>query len=151
MAKALGSHVFKGPVKEIGWGTIDLTDEGKSSCLGALEGGNAVVLHWHGDTFDLPPDAKRLASNACYENQAFSYGRHALALQFHLEADPRQLEEWYVGHSVELAAAKVSVRDLRAATLRHGDGLAPRADRVFGSWLRQIGETNLSRQPKVKA
>ena len=138
MAKALGSRVFKGPVKEIGWGTIALTDEGMSSCLGELRGDAAAVLHWHGDTFDLPSGATRLASNEHYENQAFAYGRNALALQFHLEADPRKLEEWYVGHTAELAAAKVSVTDLRAATLRHKEGLAPRADRVFSRWLRQI-------------
>src|ERR1700728_5044191 len=118
MARALGSRVFKGPIKEIGWGTVDLTGEDRSSCLQALQGDDAVVLHWHGDTFDLPREATRLASNQNYENQAFAYGRNALALQFHLEADPRQLEEWYVGHAVELAAAQVSVPDLRAATLR---------------------------------
>ena len=105
MAKALGSRVFKGPVKEIGWGRIDLTGEGNASCLKGLQGEEAVVLHWHGDTFDLPRGATRLASNHNYENQAFAYGDSALALQFHLEADPWQLEEWYVGHSVELAAA----------------------------------------------
>jgi GMP synthase (glutamine-hydrolysing) len=149
MAKALGSRVFKGPVKEIGWGTIDLTDEGSSSCLGALQGNDAVVLHWHGDTFDLPPGAARLASNRIYENQAFAYGRNALALQFHLEADPRQLEEWYVGHAVELAAAKVSVASLREATQQHRNGLAPRADRVFGDWLRQISAPGLRIQSKV--
>lgn len=150
MAKALGSRVFKGPVKEIGWGRIDLTDEGKSSCLNALRGDEAVVLHWHGDTFDLPEGAARLASNANYDNQAFAYGRNALALQFHLEADPRQLEEWYVGHTVELAATKVLVTDLRAAAQQHSDGLAQRADRVFSDWLRQLGLRDL-RQPKVKA
>jgi len=109
------------------------------------------VLHWHGDTFDLPPGATRLASNENYENQAFAFGRNALALQFHLEADPRQLEEWYVGHTAELAAAKVSVTDLRAATLRHKDGLAPRADRVFSHWLRQISRSSSPVQPKLKA
>jgi GMP synthase (glutamine-hydrolysing) len=138
MAKALGSRVFKGPVKEIGWGRIALTEEGMSSCLGGLRGDAAVVLHWHGDTFDLPSGATRLASNEHYENQAFAHGRNALALQFHIEADPRRLEEWYVGHTAELAAAKVSVTDLRAATLRHKAGLALRADRVFSRWLRQI-------------
>jgi GMP synthase (glutamine-hydrolysing) len=142
MAKALGSRVFKGPVKEIGWGTIRLTEEGMSSCLGDLRGDDAVVLHWHGDTFDLPSDATRLAANENYENQAFAYGRNALALQFHIEADPRQLEEWYVGHAAELAAAKISASDLRVATLRHKEGLAPRADRVFTRWLRQISLPN---------
>ena len=88
MAKALGARVFKGHVKEIGWGPLNLTEEGRSSCLSALQGDDAVVLHWHGDTFDLPPGATRLASNPNYDNQAFAFGRNALALQFHLEADP---------------------------------------------------------------
>jgi GMP synthase (glutamine-hydrolysing) len=150
MAKALGSRVFKGPVKEIGWGTINLTEEGRSSCLKALQGDDAVVLHWHGDTFDLPQGATRLASNVNYENQAFAYGSNALALQFHLEADPRQLEEWYVGHTVELAAAGISIADLRAAAERHRVCLAARADPVFTDWLRQISVPDERPQPKMR-
>jgi GMP synthase (glutamine-hydrolysing) len=92
----------------------------------------------------------RLASNVNYENQAFAYGRNALALQFHLEADPRQLEEWYVGHTVELAAAKISIADLRAATERYRAGLAARADGVFTDWLRQISVQDARPQPKAK-
>jgi GMP synthase (glutamine-hydrolysing) len=140
MAKALGSRVFAGPVKEIGWGSVALTREGASSCLNPLGEADARVLHWHGDSFDLPDGAQLLASNAHYENQAFAYGRNALALQFHLEADPRQLEEWYVGHAVELAAAKVSIPDLRAAALRLADGLASQASRVFTRWLHDIAQ-----------
>jgi GMP synthase (glutamine-hydrolysing) len=100
------------------------------------------VLHWHGDTFDLPAAASRLAANANYENQAFAFGTHALALQFHLEADPRQLEEWYVGHAAELSASKISVPQLRARTAELADVLAAQADRVFTAWLRQIGQTD---------
>jgi GMP synthase (glutamine-hydrolysing) len=138
MAKALGSRVFAGPVKEIGWGGVELTRDGVASCLGALDEPEAAVLHWHGDTFDLPAGAVRLASNPNYENQAFGYGPNVLALQFHLEADPRQLEEWYVGHAVELAAAKISVADLRIATAKQADRLKPLASRVFTHWLRGI-------------
>jgi len=83
MAKALGSRVFKGHIKEIGWGTVELTKEGASSCLGALRDDDATVLHWHGDSFDLPSGASRLALGyQNYENQAFAYGQNALALQF---------------------------------------------------------------------
>jgi GMP synthase (glutamine-hydrolysing) len=151
VAKALGGRVFMGPVKEIGWDKVNLTEEGRTSCLKALEDDDAVVLHWHGDTFDLPSGATRLASNRNYENQAFAYGRNALALQFHLEADPRQLEEWYVGHAVELAAARISITDLRAATRQHAKGLMLRADRIFGGWLRQLKWTDFLRRPKMKA
>jgi GMP synthase (glutamine-hydrolysing) len=139
MAKALGSRVFAGPVKEIGWGRVELTEAGAASCLGPLADQDAVVLHWHGDTFDLPPGAQLLASNQHYENQAFAWRRNALALQFHLEADPDRLEQWYVGHAAELAAAGRSVADLRTATARLAEGRALLADRVFTRWLREVG------------
>ncbi|WP_024509114.1 glutamine amidotransferase [Bradyrhizobium sp. ARR65] len=147
MAKALGSSIYAGPVKEIGWGSISLSEAGAASCLKSL-GSESSVLHWHGDTFDLPAAATRLASNANYENQAFAHGSHALALQFHLEAEPRQLEEWYVGHAVELAAAKVSVTELRATTAKLANTLAVQADRVFTEWLRQIGQHGISTVPE---
>ena len=137
MAKALGAHVHAGTVKEIGWGSVALSDAGQASCLKPLADGTPV-LHWHGDTFDLPDGAARLASNEHYENQAFAFGSNALGLQFHLEADPRQLEEWYVGHAVELASANISVRELRAKTAKVSKVVAAQADRVFTSWLGQL-------------
>ncbi|MGX0961564.1 GMP synthase (glutamine-hydrolyzing) [Bradyrhizobium japonicum] len=136
MAKALGARIYAGGVKEIGWGSVTLTDAGQASSLKPLAEG-APVLHWHGDTFDLPDNAARLASNENYENQAFAFGNNALALQFHLEADPRQLEEWYVGHAVELASAKISVQELRARTAEVSKTVARAADRVFTTWLGQ--------------
>ena len=139
MAKALGSRVFPGAVKEIGWGRVELTGEGAASCLSPLGEDDAVVLHWHGESFDLPRGARLLASNRYYQNQAFAYRRNALALQFHLEADPRRLDQWYVGHATELAAAKLSVAELRAATARLADGRAVLADRVFTRWLHEVG------------
>ncbi|WGR91146.1 glutamine amidotransferase [Bradyrhizobium sp. ISRA443] len=141
MARALGGRVFPGDVKEIGWGTIDLTREGASSCLNKL-GTDPKVLHWHGDTFDLPEDAVRLASNANYANQAFAYRGNALALQFHLEADPRQLEEWYVGHAVELSAANISIPELRATTQALAMTVVTQAEQVFSDWLRTIAQTD---------
>ena len=140
IAKALGARVFAGPVKEIGWGRVALTKEGGASCLAPLAEAQAAVLHWHGDTFDLPAGAVRLASNANYDNQAFGYGQRTLALQFHLEADPRGLEEWFVGHTAELGGAKISVPDLRAATAEVAPRLRPQAQAVFARWLRQIDE-----------
>jgi GMP synthase (glutamine-hydrolysing) len=138
MARALGARVYAGGTKEIGWGKIALTEQGTTSCLAPLAEDDAHVLHWHGDTFDLPNGAMRLASNAHYENQAFAFGRNALALQFHLEADPRQLEEWYVGHAVELSAAGIPVTELRTATAVVAPQLQDRASRIFGRWIHAL-------------
>ena len=137
MAKALGARVSAGNVKEIGWGSVTLSDAGHASSLKPLAEG-APVLHWHGDAFDLPENATRLASNENDQNQAFAFGSNILALQFHLEADPRQLEEWYVGHAVELAASKISVQELRTKTAEMSKITARQADRVFTSWLSQL-------------
>lgn len=138
MAQALGSRVYPGGTKEIGWGQLRLTDEGAKSCLAPLGEPEAKVLHWHGDTFDLPRGATRLASSPIYDNQAFAYGRNALALQFHIEADPAQLEQWYVGHTAELGAAGISVNELRAATAQMAKRAGPQAERIFSHWLQQL-------------
>jgi GMP synthase (glutamine-hydrolysing) len=134
MARALGARVYPSGVKEIGWAPIELTAAGRSSCLAGLEG--TPVLHWHGDTFDLPDGAMLLASTPACRQQAFSYGEHALALQFHAEACGAALEAWFVGHACEIAATPaISVAGLRAATARHSAELLEHGGTVFRAWL----------------
>ncbi len=133
MASALGARVFPGPQKEIGLGAVALTDAGKASCLAELEG--QPVLHWHGDTFDLPAAAERLASSALYQNQAFAVGRNALGLQFHPEIDAGRFEQWLIGHAGELAAAGVDIVQLRADVKQGGSALRAAGERVLARWL----------------
>jgi GMP synthase (glutamine-hydrolysing) len=140
MASALGGRVYPGPVKEIGWGGVDLTAEGRQSCLEPLADDGAEVVHWHGDTFDLPAGAIRLASNANYQNQAFAFGQGALAVQFHMEADAATLEKWYVGYAQDLPSGQISAAEFRARTAHASAPAEARAAKIFSDWLREIGE-----------
>ncbi len=139
IARALGARVYPGPAKEIGWSALSLTAAGRASSLHSLGEDGIEVLHWHGDTFDLPQGAVRLASTPAYENQAFAWGRATLALQFHAEVTARGLEHWFVGHACELAGvAGLSVAGLRAQTLGACARLQPAGRRALSDWLAQI-------------
>jgi GMP synthase (glutamine-hydrolysing) len=134
IARALGSRVYPAGVKEIGWGPIELTREGRASCLRHLA--NTAVLHWHGDTFDLPEGAVRLASTALCKNQAFSWGGNVLALQFHAEVAGRALEAWFVGHTAEIGATPgLSVARLRADTAAWTPAITVAGAACFEDWL----------------
>lgn len=134
MARALGARVYPGTGKEIGWAPLLLTEAGRASCLAPL--GDAPVLHWHGDTFDLPAGAVNLASTPRYQQQAFAWKRHGLALQCHIEVEARQLERWYVGHACEIGAAPdIGVAALRQEAERWAPALAPRAAACLERWL----------------
>ena len=138
LAAALGARVYSSGVKEIGWAPIELSAAGDASCLRHLE--NTAVLHWHGDTFDLPAEAVRLASTAVCKNQAFSWRAHALALQFHAETAGTALESWFVGHTGEIAATPgISVPQLRADTARCTPAITRQGTRCFEEWLSSVG------------
>ncbi len=89
IASALGAPVYPGPHKEIGWFDIESTSNHPDLFQFPR---TAKVFHWHGETFDLPPGASRLARSAGCENQAFQIGSKAIGLQFHLEATPESAE-----------------------------------------------------------
>jgi GMP synthase (glutamine-hydrolysing) len=134
MARALGSRVYAAGIKEIGWAPLELTPEGHASSLRHLAG--TAVLHWHGDTFDLPEEAVRLASTGGCKNQAFSWRKTALALQFHAEAAGVGLESWFVGHAAEIAATPgVSVAQLRADTARCSAAVTAAGTACVVDWL----------------
>jgi GMP synthase (glutamine-hydrolysing) len=135
IALAAGARVYPGGVKEIGWAPVRLTPEGERSPLAAI--GDAPVLHWHGDTFDLPYGAVLLASTGTYAHQAFAIGNHALALQFHIEAGAA-IERWLIGHTLELALAGIDLNRLREETAAHYPRVKIAAAGVLTAWLEHL-------------
>lgn len=144
MAAALGARVYRGLAEEIGWAPITLTDAGRSSPVSAFAKPAGAVLHWHGDTFDLPDGALRLASSAAYENQAIAYGQHALGLQFHGEVTTRGLRRWFIGHTRQIRSTPSigGLQCLKDATDLYAPRLASAAEEFLLRWgaLRALDE-----------
>lgn len=136
MAAALGARVYASGIKEIGWSELRIDAADAESCLAPLRG--VPVLHWHGDTFDLPAGTRRLASTELTPHQAFALGHHGLALQFHTEVDITRIETWLIGHTAELSQAGIDVAALRAASRRCGPHAAVAGRQVLAGWLRQL-------------
>jgi GMP synthase (glutamine-hydrolysing) len=105
MAKALGAKVYPGPEKEIGWYDIELKDAGLQDRLMAQlapDNRSCKVFHWHGETFDIPQGAERLAMSDLYPNQAFRYGDNAYAFQFHIEVSKQMIFDWLKNEPVDM-------------------------------------------------
>jgi GMP synthase (glutamine-hydrolysing) len=137
IAHALGAKVYPSGVKEIGWGPVELTEAALATPLRHLA--ETPVLHWHGDTFDLPPGSTLLASTALIRNQAFSAGKNILGLQFHPEVDPSGgIEPWLVGHAAELGSAGIDPRRLREVAKAAGASLPAKARAMLGEWLQGL-------------
>lgn len=103
IAKAFGARVYQGKKKEIGfYQDIEFDNESKSRLFHGIKS-PAMVFHWHGDTFDLPKNAIRLAHSKDYQNQAIKVGS-AVGVQFHLEVDGSTIRLWLKKSKEELSS-----------------------------------------------
>jgi GMP synthase-like glutamine amidotransferase len=141
LAASLGARVYPGPEPEVGLLPVELTDEGRADeVFGNLETGLAT-LQWHGDTFDLPDGAARLASSSAYENQAFRFGS-AYGVQFHLEVSAEMAREWsevpeYVA-SLETTLGADGAPAFLAAIETAADEMRSAGRGLFERWLDRV-------------
>lgn len=101
IADVLGARVYRNPQKEIGWFPVE-SSELPDLWQGFRFPPSLEVLHWHGETFDIPVGARRLARSSACRNQAFQYGDRTIGLQFHLETTPESLTRLVQGCRHEL-------------------------------------------------
>ncbi len=106
IAKAKGALVKKNPQKEIGWFKVSVTENGSSDPL--FEGFQREfdVFQWHGDTFDIPEGAVRLAESELCPNQAFRVGHNIYGLQFHVEVTDEMIYQWIDAYREEVDSLK---------------------------------------------
>lgn len=138
IAKALGAKVYPNTVKEIGWHEVSQADAA-SSWLRGLPG-RFEAFHWHGETFDLPPDAELLLHSAWCRHQAFAHGA-MLALQFHVEMTADMVAEWADRYRDQLAKPGGSVQSYGAMTMdaeQRAARLNAVADTLYEHWLELV-------------
>jgi GMP synthase (glutamine-hydrolysing) len=139
LAASLGARVYPGPSPEVGLLPVELTDEALRDPVFAVLPRELLTLQWHGDTFELPAGAVRLAGSAAYSNQAFRAGHAAYGVQFHLEVSPELARDWADVPAYAAALERVlgpgSRDDLLGALDEHAGGMLDHGRRLFERWL----------------
>jgi GMP synthase-like glutamine amidotransferase len=110
IAQAIGGKVYKGDKKEIGWSTVEVNSAGLLHLFKGVNNKEIKVFQWHGDTYDLPPNATIMASSKLYA-QAFRFGS-AIGIQFHLEITNEMIYRWTQEYAKELECERIDTRDL---------------------------------------
>jgi GMP synthase-like glutamine amidotransferase len=143
ISKALGGHVSKNPVKEIGWSRA--TGGGDPiSCrwLGDFAGQALSLFQWHGETFSLPKNATLLASNEYCAHQMFALGPH-LGMQCHVEMLPEMIECWLQNWEEEVGALTRQPSVQTPPEILDGipanlPAMRRLADQLYGVWVQGL-------------
>ncbi len=112
ISKALGGVVSANPVKEIGWGNVEVSQNNEAKrWFGDIQ--QFLSFHWHGETFTLPQGATHLLASQHCQNQAYAIGKH-VALQCHIEMTECMIETWcQIGEEeVQASLASAGVQPL---------------------------------------
>ncbi len=135
IAKAAGARVKKGSKKEIGWYKIRLTEEGKRDPVFSMFEEEFRVFQWHGDTFDIPDGAVKLAENSLY-NQAFRI-KNAYALQFHIEVTEEIIKDWMRKYDEEVRSLKgqIDPEEILKDTGRYIGQLNRLSHQFLSTWI----------------
>jgi GMP synthase (glutamine-hydrolysing) len=133
--------VYPGPEPEVGLLPVSLTPAARNDPVFAGAPADLVTLQWHGDTFDLPTGAVRLAGSPAYPNQAFRVGR-AYGVQFHLEVSGEMAREWaevpaYVS-SLERTLGRDGAPAFLAAIQGRAEEMRAAGRMLFQRWLDHV-------------
>jgi len=140
LAQVMGARVYRNREKEIGWFPVRLTPEAVGGGLFAGLPAEMTVLHWHGETFDLPPGAVLLAESDVCRNQAFAIGRRVLGLQFHMEVQPQGLEDLIQNSAGDLERGPaVQTRGALRGSGRLAQTLRPSLDAILDRMAEAAG------------
>ncbi len=140
IAGVLGARIYQNPQVEIGWFELQRVAKPSQEAILRDLPERFMAFHWHGDTFEIPSGAIRIAQSQACRNQAFEYGRHVVGLQFHLEYSARSIEKMLVHCADELVEAPfIQSRDQITEGLAHLRRASEVLDAILRSFLGQDG------------
>jgi GMP synthase (glutamine-hydrolysing) len=145
LARAAGARVYPNQpgaalVREVGWGAVHFVrSPAEEPVLAGLDS-TEMMLHWHGDTFDLPRGATLLASTLHCQNQMFRLGTRQFGVQFHPEIDEADIEVWIREDAeyIEGALGPTGAARIAADTKRFMPRFRERGDRMLDNLVRQM-------------
>jgi GMP synthase-like glutamine amidotransferase len=144
IAKALGAPVTRNPVKEIGWGAVQVLDHPEARRWLGDDLKEFLSFHWHGETFAIPEGATRLLESPWCANQAYVVdGRH-FGMQCHVEMTPELIRTWCRDWAKEVEALAGRVASVQTpAEMEDGidnkvRALNAVADRIYDRWLQNL-------------
>ena len=142
MSKALGGKVGRNPVKEIGWGEIEVADNPVAREWLGPDLGKFESFHWHGETFSIPEGAVRIMGNRNCENQGFVLGKN-LGMQCHVEMTEQLIDIWCATGADEIAGARANpaVQSEEKMKEKAKEKLAAMrrvADRLYDRWIKGL-------------
>lgn len=140
LGEVLGGETRPATETRLGYPGIDLTAAGHQDPVIRHAAGRRFLV-WHGDTFDLPPDATLLATSGGYP-YAYRIGS-AVAVQFHPEASPQLVDSWLdtVDES-ELQRMGVDPEALRREVHDKADTCRAASFALFRAWTDETADRN---------
>ena len=148
LAASLGARVYSGSAPEVGIMPVTLTPEARGDRVFKDLPQTLPTLQWHGDTFDLPAGAVRLAGSPAYPNQAFRFGDRAYGVQFHLEVSTEMAREWAevpaYGEYLDRVHGPGSLPLLIDELARRAPEMLDYGRRMFSSWLDLVQDATTS-------
>jgi GMP synthase-like glutamine amidotransferase len=145
LARAAGARVYPNQpgatlVREVGWGAVHFTQSAAEEPVLAGLDSAEMMLHWHGDTFDLPRGATLLASTLHCQNQMFRLRTRLFGVQFHPEIDEADIEVWIREDAdyIEGALGPTGAARIAADTKRFMPRFRERGDRMLDNLVRAM-------------
>lgn len=130
LSQILGGNIYPNPTREVGWISIELTEQGANHPIRHLSHEHTQLMSWHQDTCDIPAGATHLGFNEVCNNQAFQYG-NAIGVQFHLEIPVNPFQTWLRDRHHELQQYVDDMDQFESQTKRY----LPAYNRAVGFFL----------------